>query len=294
MKIVVFGGDGQVGKEVLQRCEQLNFEVRAPDMHEVDITDSEQVSGYLHVVAPQLVINLAAYTAVDKAEEEKDLAYQVNAEGAGVIAKVSQRMNAHLIHVSTDYVFPGTEERPLREDDAVHPVNVYGASKLEGERQVREYMNEGALIVRTSSVHGQYGHNFVHAMRDLFCSRTEVSVVQDQIMSPTWAGWLAEVLLDLARLKATGLVHACSGASISWYDFAVEIYRQLQEISWEGLHDVSIKPVSSREFPRPAKRPQYSVMDVTHLSALLGREPLDWKDGLRGHIADLVEGGEKL
>ena len=129
-------------------------------------------------------------------------------------------------------------------------------------------------------------------MKDLFCSRSEISVVNDQIMSPTWAGWLAEVLIDLAKMKATGMVHACSGAAISWHEFACEIYEQLKQAGVAGLNEMTIHPVPATEFPRPAPRPAYSVMDVSHLSALLGREPLDWKVGLKGHLEDILNQGE--
>lgn len=287
MKIVLFGGDGQVGKEVLTRSELLNFEVRSPSIEEVDITEADQVNAYMDVVSPEVVINLAAYTAVDRAEEEQNLAFTINGEGAGNIARASAKIHARMIHVSTDYVFPGTGSKPLKEEDPADPPNVYGASKLEGEKQVREALHDRVLIVRTSSVHGQYGENFVHTMKQLFCSREEVSVVHDQIMSPTWAGWLAEVLLDLVRTNVGGVVHACSGFAISWYDFAEEIYLQLKLAECEGLKEVKLVPVPATRFPRPARRPAYSVMDTSRLTAILGRPPLDWKSGLKGHLQDL-------
>ncbi len=291
MKILLFGGSGQLGFEILKRARALHFEVIAPVISELDITDREQVGFLCAKVRPDIVLNCAAYTAVDKAEEERSEAFRINADAAANVAQAAREAGAQLFHVSTDYVFSGTGSQPLKEGDSTGPINVYGESKLAGEVRVREIMGEGALVVRTSSLHGQHGVNFVHTMVKLMLERDVVKVVDDQFMSPTWAGWLAESMLDLCRLdksqmasKAGGLVHASGAGVCSWYDFAQEI-RGL--IAPHVTVKARLEPISAAEFTRPARRPRYSAFDCGRLAMLLGRPPLGWRDGLRHHLAEI-------
>ncbi|MCB0334441.1 MAG: NAD(P)-dependent oxidoreductase, partial [Bdellovibrionales bacterium] len=186
------------------------------------------------------------------------------------------------IHISTDYVFQGTSSEPYTEEDETSPINVYGASKLAGEKGILEVLGDKATIVRTSSLHGKYGANFVHTMLELFSAREKVSVVSDQIMSPTWAGWLAGVLLDLCRIEEGGIFHACSEGALSWFEFA----KAIADFADDDF-DVEIEPVPASTFPRPAPRPAYSVMSCEKLSKVLGRKPLSWDDGLKRHLRDI-------
>jgi len=286
MKILLFGGAGQLGLEIQKRAEDLNFEVVSPVISEVDISDLPQVERLTKKVKPALIMNCAAYTNVDKAESEEKLCFDINAVGAGNVAQVARENKARLLHVSTDFVFDGKLARALKEDDAVNPLSVYGKSKLEGEKLVSAKYSSGSLIVRTSSLHGAKGHNFVHIMLKLFKEKDLIKVVSDRIMSPTWAGWLAECMLDLGRMQTTGIVHAsCSGA-ISWFEFASKTLELVKE-AVPNAQRVRLEPISSSEYPAPAARPEYSAFDCSRLESVLGRKPINWIDGLKAHLRDL-------
>jgi dTDP-4-dehydrorhamnose reductase len=286
VKILLFGGAGQLGFELTKRGADLNFEVVSPVVSEVDIGSLEQVRFITQRTKPDVIINAAAYTAVDKAEAERDEAFRVNCDGARNVALASLDTKSRVIYVSTDYVFDGEKGSPLNENDPVNPLSVYGASKLAGERAVFEVCGAEALVVRTSSLHGQRGENFVHTMLKLFEEREVVRVVQDQIMSPTWAGWLAEVMLDLARMRATGLVHASCAGVISWLDFARKIHEWGAPLKG-GAWRAEVAPLSLQELGRPARRPRYSAFDTSRLATLLGRPALPWEEGLRSHLREL-------
>lgn len=286
MKIVVFGGAGQLGHEIRSRAEDLNFEVAAPVTSEVNISEAEQVRYLMRQLKPSIVINCAAYTAVDKAEEERDAAMQINCAGAANVAEAAREIGARMIQLSTDYVFDGDFETPIGEDAPTHPISVYGETKLAGEQRVMEILGSQGLIVRTSSLHGRHGMNFVHTMLDLFAKRECVKVVADQYMSPTYAGWLAEVVLDLGRIECSGPVHAACAGAISWYEFAVEI-EKLSRGKTARAPGFRLERTTAAEFARPAKRPRYSVFDCSRLTKLLGRPPIPWQDGLRQHLSEI-------
>jgi dTDP-4-dehydrorhamnose reductase len=286
VKILLFGGSGQLGFELRKRAADLHFDLVSPVTKEVDITSAAQVSRLFEVVAPQVVINSAAYTAVDKAEEEREKAFAINGEAVRSVAEGCKAVGARLIHVSTDYVFDGSLERPLREEDAVNPLGVYGQSKLVGERHVQEIAPDTSVILRTQALYGQRGINFVQTMLKLFAERDVLKVVNDQWVSPTWAGWLAEVILDLARLPQAGVLHASCDGIVSWYDFAVEIQR-LARPSFEGKPLARIEPTTASELNRPARRPTYSAFDTSKLAAALGRPTLPWREGLARYLAEV-------
>jgi len=285
MKILLFGGSGQLGREIQNRLGSLRFEVVSPVASELSIDDQEQVSFLIDKVRADVVINCAAYTAVDDAEKESETAFSVNAEGPSNLARSISKTGGRLIHISTDYVFDGSLGRALTEEDPTSPLNVYGQSKLAGEKAVLELLPDTGLIVRTSSLHGQFGQNFVHTMLQLFESREEVMVVEDQLMSPTWAGWLAGVLIDLCRISAKGVLHASGTGPVSWYEFAQEIYRLTGgSVSYPNL---TILPTSVSSFPRPAKRPINSALDCGRLEQLLGRAVIPWQEGLNSHLQEM-------
>jgi dTDP-4-dehydrorhamnose reductase len=286
MKILLFGGAGQLGYELTKRGTDLNFQVFSPVISEIDIGSVEQTRMITERIRPEIVMNAAAYTAVDKAEAESDEAFRVNRDGARNVALAAKAIGCRCIHVSTDYVFDGLKGSALKETDPTNPQNVYGASKLAGEQLVCEALGERALIVRTSSLHGQRGENFVHTMLKLFDEKEVVKVVSDQIMSPTWAGWLAETLLDLARIPVSGILHASCEGAISWFDFA----KAIQEMGTPKLAPAwkaRLESIPMTELPRPAKRPPYSAFDTSRLAAVLGRRPIPWQDGLRNHLRDI-------
>lgn len=285
MKIVLFGAKGQLGLEIEAKALQAGCELIPLDLPELDITSKEQVSEVLQRERPELIINAAAYTAVDQAEQEKDQAYLVNCDGAANIALAARDAAARLIYLSTDYVFGEGHQEPIKEEADTSPLNVYGASKLAGERETLRICEKLALVVRISSLHGSKGNNFVHTMLKLFKSREEVSVVNDQYMSPTWAGWLAEILVELAgKEELSGIVHASSCGNISWYDFAAEI---LNVVKPQLNKDMRLEPISALQFPRAAKRASYSVLDTSKLTSWLGKEVIGWKEGLHSHLNEL-------
>ncbi|MBX7145261.1 MAG: dTDP-4-dehydrorhamnose reductase [Oligoflexia bacterium] len=286
MKILLFGASGQLGHEINSRALDLEFEMICPVQSELDISEEAQVLFLAERSKPDLIINAAAYTAVDQAESERDLAFAVNRDGAAAVARAAKRIGSRMIHISTDYVFSGEGNSPLREDSPTAPLNVYGLSKLEGEQAVLSILGQNALIVRTSSLHGRHGVNFVHTMIKLFKERESVSVVRDQVMSPCWAGWLAEVVLDLGRIAASGVVHASCAGAVSWYDFAQAILESVQGKDAQARR-CRLEPIGADQFARPARRPRYSVLDCSRLAQLLGRKPISWQEGLRAHLAEL-------
>ncbi len=286
MKILLFGGAGQLGKEIQKRAADLNFEVVSPVVKELDISEKDQVIYLARQVKPDVILNSAAFTAVDQAEQEQELAFQINRDGAAYAAMAARQSGARLIHISTDYVFSGEGKTPLKESDPTDPRSVYGASKLAGEQAVLEENPERSVIVRTSSLHGAYGHNFVHTMLSLFEQKDELRVVNDQIMSPTWAGWLSEVLLDICRTDHAGILHASGRGAISWFDFATRIYEySRQALNRKG--ELKIIPATSQEYTRPAPRPAYSVLDCSLLARVIGREIPGWEIGLEMHLREI-------
>lgn len=287
MKICVLGGSGQLGKELLLPARSPHV-IIGFDEKGCDITAQGVVREVLSREEPDVIINAAAYTAVDKAEEERALAFAVNDQGVRNIAIVAREISARLITVSTDYVFGGVSQRecntPLNEDSSTDPCNVYGASKRAGELAAQEEYPEGTLVVRTSSLHGALGPNFVHTILRLLEEREEISVVADQVMSPTWAGWLADVLLQLAGRDEVGYLHASSAGAITWCRFA-EAIRELA--SFESGAPASIIPIPTEQYPTPAQRPRYSVLDCSRLEEAIPGVVIGWEEGLRSHLAEL-------
>ena len=254
MRLLVTGGRGQLGRSLAARA------TWAPDIDELDITKP------IDLPDCDLVINAAAYTAVDKAETERDAAFAINRDGAANLARACRARGVRLLHVSTDYVFDGTGTRPYREDDPVAPQSVYGASKAEGERAVLEL---GGTVVRTSWLFGEGGPSFVHTMLRLARERPSLRVVADQHGCPTYAGDLADALLALAGTPA-GIYHYCNDGATTWYAFAQAIVGSA----------VRVDPITTADYPTPAKRPAYSVLDTTKVRAL-GIIPPHWSLGLQ-------------
>ncbi len=286
MKYFVTGSRGQLGKEILERLSKRKEDFLGFDKEELDITDEEKVIKFFKENRPKYVVNTAAFTAVDDAEEKQDICFKINQDGARNIAKGCDLVNAHFIQISTDYVFAGDGKTPLKEDDEKNPSNVYGKSKLEGEKDILNILGDNATILRTASLHGQYGNNFVKTMITLFTKKDSLNVVDDQIMSPTWAGFLADVILESFDKNVLGVFHTSNKGGISWYEFTRKILSLMLEYD-ENFSKVIINPCTSDEFPRPAQRPKYSVFNVSKLENALGHEIMSWEDGLKGHLKDL-------
>ena len=286
IKVLQFGASGQMAREILRRAERHGMAVTALSRQQVDLADPEAVARIVKSADADLVINAAAYTAVDKAEEERDLAFRINAESPGAMARACVARRLPLLHVSTDYVFDGSGDRPWREDDPVAPVNAYGASKLAGERAILA-SRAHAVILRTSWVFSPHGTNFVKTMLRL-ADRPELKVVEDQIGRPTFAGDLAEAVLTVgARLVGdaaapAGAFHFACAGPVSWFEFAQAIFVQL------GAPAPILTAISTAEYPMPAARPANSVLDCGRLERAFGIVPRSWREGLRETVAELT------
>lgn len=270
-KILVTGANGQLGKELQQLAPGFpQFEFIFLAKEDLPIHHFEMVRHYFSVYHPAYLINCAAYTAVDRAESEKDRAFQINAEAVGVLAAVCKQHSTRMIHISTDYVFDGTATGPYTEDAPTNPQSVYGASKLEGEKQALQF-NPDSVIIRTSWVYSEYGKNFVRTMLKLMQEKKEISVVNDQLGSPTYAADLAEAVLQIIRSGKwePGIYHYCNKGVISWYDFAVTI----KEVT---ASTCKISPIPTTAYPTAAKRPAYSVLDTQRIRDTYSMEMKDW------------------
>jgi dTDP-4-dehydrorhamnose reductase len=288
-RILLTGITGQVGQELQQTLASLG-EVVSVGRDRVDFSQPEAVQQLMETVKPTSVVNAAAYTAVDKAESEPDLAQLVNAASPGVLAKAASRINAGLIHISTDYVFDGTQSSPYLETDATNPLGVYGATKLAGEAAVRAECDRH-FIIRTAWVYGAKGKgNFVKTMLRLGADREEVRVVTDQIGAPTWSKDLAEAIAQLVpQLSAdtTGTYHYTNSGVCSWYDFAIAIFEEAQQLGFP-LKIQRVIPITTPEYPTPAKRPAFSVLSLKKTSTLLGTtHPPYWRQSLRSMLQEL-------
>jgi dTDP-4-dehydrorhamnose reductase len=248
---------------------------------QLDITNEVAVAATIGAINPDLVINAAAYTAVDKAEAERESAFAVNATGAGNLAKAARQAGARFFHISTDFVFNGEKSSPYLPKDACDPVNVYGAGKLAGERLVTEYSDGQALILRTSWLYSAHGQNFVTTMLRLMRERDELGVVADQVGTPTWARTLAEVLWSAANKPTlAGIYHWSDVGVASWYDFAVAIQEEGRAL---GLLEKAtpINPIRTEDYPTAARRPAYSVLDKSDTWRDFGAEGKHWRVCLR-------------
>jgi dTDP-4-dehydrorhamnose reductase len=285
MKVLVTGSKGQLGWE-LQRSQPKGADVVWTDVAELDIADLAAVNKLVKSVNPAVIINAAAYTAVDKAESQAELSFKINRDGAGNLAKAAQLIGSRLLHVSTDFVFDG-QGKPYQTGDAVNPLSVYGASKFEGEQAVLAGCDK-ALVVRTAWVYCSHGGNFVKTMLKLMAEKPALSVVCDQVGSPTWAKGLATTLWTYSQLPkaASGVVHYTDSGVASWYDFAVAIQEEALKL---GLLKVAvpIAPIPASQYPTPAKRPGFSVLDKSSSEVVVGTAP-HWRVQLREMLKELV------
>ena len=276
MKVLVTGVKGQLGYDVVNELKKRDHEAIGVDIEEMDITDEESVNRVIRTAAPDAVIHCAAYTAVDAAEENEKLCRTVNAEGTGNIARVCRELKIRMMYISTDYVFNGQGTRPWEPDDEREPLNVYGQTKYEGEVEVEKNLDQ-YFIVRIAWVFGENGKNFIKTMLNLGKTRDKVSVVDDQIGSPTYTFDLARLLVDMIETEKYGRYHATNEGLCSWYEFACEIFKQA------GM-DVAVEPVTSEQFPAKAKRPTNSRMSKEKLDQNGFERLPSWQDALRRYL----------
>ncbi|QGY45460.1 dTDP-4-dehydrorhamnose reductase [Maribellus comscasis] len=280
MKILITGAYGQLGNEIKVLSEKYSaWEFIFTDVDSLDITNKNAVADFFQKTKPDFIVNCAAYTAVDRAETEVETATKINATAPGILANAASEISAKIIHISTDYVFSGEAFLPLSEEEPVKPTGIYGKTKLEGEKNcIKE--NPESVIIRTSWLYSAFGNNFVKTMLRLGKERDALKVVFDQIGTPTYAGDLAAAILSIIEIAETepvnfvsGIYHYSNEGVASWFDFSKAVF----EIS--GLN-CKVSPVLSKEFPTPAKRPSYSVLNKSKIRNTFALEIPYWKDSL--------------
>lgn len=286
MRTLVLGGTGMLGRAIVAEARSRSLPVLGLSHAQADIRDRERLLYWVDSFRPELIVNCAAYTKVDACEGEgRADAFAINGEAVDNVVEACREAKAWLVHVSTDYVFDGKASgggtRPYKEDAPVGPLSVYGQSKLDGER--RALAHERSTVVRTSWLFGQGGPNFVATIVRMIEEGRHLRVVRDQEGAPTYTPFLARAVLDLALLQARGVVHYRNREPVSWYDFATEIAGL-----WSGVHRIpEVVPVTTKELPRPAPRPAYSVLDVSHFQEITGRRVEPWGWGLAEYLTAL-------
>ncbi len=289
MRILVTGKNGQLGRSIYKIVNtdakidnnQSSNEFIFVGREELDLSSENSISHCFDRGNKfDVIINCAAYTAVDKAEEEQELANQVNHLAVKQLAGIAKEQKARLIHISTDYVFNGESDKPYLETDTANPINVYGETKLAGEQALKEIMPTNAIIIRTSWVYSEYGNNFVNTMLRLGKERDELNVVSDQIGSPTYATDLAGAILEIIKSKefreisqATQIYHYSNKGEISWYEFAKEIFKIAKV-------DCKVNPITTQQYPTPAQRPKNTVMQNDKIAQIFGLKITNWKSSL--------------
>lgn len=280
MRVLITGATGQVGG-ALERTAPAGADVNAISSADVDLEDLPMLRARLVVEAPDIIINAAAYTAVDKAESDDETARAVNADAVGVMVEAMEGTHGKLVQISTDFVFDGDASQGYSPDDTRNPLSVYGRTKAAGE----DHLRSQDLLIRTSWVYEAGGANFVRTMLRLMRERDELGIVADQIGAPTWAAGLARTIWGLIERKATGTFHHCDDGQASWYDFAVAIAEEARNLDLiPKIPD--IKPITTADYPTPAKRPAFSLLDCSKTRAALGDEPVHWRTNLRAMLAE--------
>jgi len=288
--ILLIGNNGQVGTE-LQNILSSDYQVIGLARPEIDLTQGHNLRQIIQAVKPEIIINAAAYTAVDKAESEAEIAYKVNAIAPQIIAAESQKLGSFLIHISTDYVFDGNSNYPYQETDITNPLSMYGRTKLGGEMAIQQACAD-YIILRTAWVYGMYGKgNFVKTMLRVGKDRPEVRVVADQIGSPTWSHDIADTISKIIpqlRSEISGIYHYTNSGVASWYDFAIAIFEEARKLGFP-VQINQVIPITTPEYPTPAKRPAYSVLACRKISQLLGTYPPHWRQRLILMLKELKE-----
>jgi len=278
MKLLLIGSNGMLARDVIQAFQAGN-EVILCDHPDIDIRQADSVTAFVERHRPDWVLNCAAYTNVDGAEIERDLAFAINADGPGILARACREQGAWLCHISTDFVFDGCTQEPYLETDPAVPLSVYGQSKLAGEQRIQETFDD-YLIVRTSWMFGRGGKNFITTICRLAADNPEVRVVDDQYGCPTSAADLAAILRLALEKNLRGIYHACNAGVCTWFELAREA------VALSGI-DSHVVPIATGQMPRPARRPAYSAMNCSKISRDCGLHIRHWRDALRDYIAQL-------
>lgn len=287
MKFLVTGANGQLGRCLVDRLSDFGHAFVAMSKSDLDITDEKAVAELVVECRPDVIVNTAAYTSVDRAESEPELARRINGEAVSHLARAANKVGALLIQVSTDYVFDGTSPKPYVESDAVNPLGVYGKTKLLGEEYAARA--DRFLIVRTAWVFSEYGNNFVKTMLKLGRERKELSIVSDQYGSPTYAGDLAANLLRMSEAQLpSGIYHFSGGKSCSWFEFATAIFNVVKA-SVVDYPVPGILPITSEQYPTPAKRPAFSVLSDKKLKMFMDGDITEWSNTLPAVVKQVIE-----
>ncbi len=276
MKILLLGHKGMLGNDLLLKL-NMEHEVIGMDKEEIDIVSASECKGAIKEIEPDIVINAAAYTNVDGCETAKDECFAVNAEAVKNIAGACRDKNIRIVHFSTDYVFDGMAKQPYKEDHQCNPINTYGASKMAGERYLRS-LSENYILIRTAWLYGINGKNFVQTILEKVKTTKKLTVVDDQVGSPTYTKDLAAAVDLLIKQNAKGIFHITNRGSCSWFQFAVKI---LQEA---GINDIDVTPIKSDQLQRPAKRPAYSVLSMQKFIQTTGKTMQPWQLGLQDYL----------
>jgi dTDP-4-dehydrorhamnose reductase len=288
MKIIVIGKSGQLAWELIQ-LSSANHEIVCLGRNDINLTELSSIAATLKNHKAEAVVNASAYTAVDKAESDIDNAYTLNAKAVGNLAQACKMLLVPFVHISTDFVFHGDKGAPYLPNDEINPLGVYGASKAEGEQLITECYPENSAIIRTSWVYSTHGNNFVKTMLNLMATKPELGIISDQIGTPTYAKGLAQACLSALEDNLTGMHHYTDTGVASWFDFAVAIQNIALDL---GLLDkkIPIKPISTSQYPTPAKRPHYSVLDKTSLTDALPELTLThWQTQLHDMLTALLK-----
>ena len=290
-KVVLTGAGGQVGKELIRLSGEFNVQVVGMRHFELDITNSVSISNALNIHKPDVLVNTAAYTAVEKAESEIELAFEVNGYGAEILAKICAERQIPLIHLSTDYVFDGKNKQPYTEIDTENPINVYGKSKYEGEKAIRSVLNEH-IILRTSWVFGIHGHNFVKTLLKLQKKRAPLNIISDAVGCPTAASDIAMVIIHLVsqvfqkKRMQWGTYHYCGANTTCWYSFAKEVFKTVSIAT--GSHLPQIIPISSEDYPSVIQRPANTALSCQKIKNVFGISPCNWEKGVQKVVNTLM------
>ena len=276
MKILVTGVKGQLGYDVVKALESRGYQPVGVDREEMDLMNNNMIQDFIMNLKPEAIIHCAAYTAVDQAEEEVEICYQINAEAVKVIAECAKTLDIPMIYISTDYVFDGTKASEYVETDIPNPINVYGASKLKGEQYVQQLL-EKFYIVRISWVFGINGNNFIKTMQRLGNEQDQLNIIHDQVGSPTYTAHLAPLLVDMIETDQYGIYHATNEGYCSWYEFAAEIFKQSQL-------DVTLHPITTDQYKTKAKRPLNSKMSKQKLSDYGFHRLPTWQEALKNYL----------
>jgi dTDP-4-dehydrorhamnose reductase len=286
MKILVTGANGQVGHCLQQQLSESNWEFVALTRAELDISDAHAVENTVQQIRPDIIINAAAYTAVDKAEQERELAFAINRDGPANLARAAKQINAAIFHISTDYVFAGDATGTYSEDEPTAPQGIYGQSKLEGEQAVAA-ANDKHIILRTAWVFGEHGNNFVKTMIRLGANRDALGIVADQEGGPTYAGDIARALITIAQQYAAekniawGIYHYSGLPHISWFGFAQHIFAEVDQAKLYAKNIPQLNAITTADYPTPAKRPANSKLDCNKIQRAFGIAASNWQLALK-------------